>query len=273
MKYVTSFIGAAALAVASYGVDAAPVTVGGVTYDPLVNGGIAGRLDFQQWYANPLSSYTVNNDGVTQLTNGNSVAVGTGLLSGVGIITNLEINRSVTGNVFSNNPLFQYCELCRLTFSFGGLAPTSPVTMNGQTFINFDTSASWLNIYYQDLSAGDFSSTQLPANAFSNVGSYQAGQLWASLKFDSFVLNSGDPRGGSVLSYLSFVGGNQDVLDILNFNNGVSDLFLTSSGQFTGSDTYSTSNGQFQSIPEPASIALLGLGLLGLAGGRRFKKA
>ena len=89
----------------------------------------------------------------------------------------------------------------------------------------------------------------------------------------NFILNSSDPRGGTVTSYLSFTGGNQDVLNILNFNNGLADLILTSSGQFVGSNLYTVSNGQFQSIPEPASIALLGLGLLGLAGGRRFKKA
>ncbi|MDD4863051.1 MAG: PEP-CTERM sorting domain-containing protein [Alishewanella agri] len=271
MKYVTSFIGAAALAVASFGAQASPVTAGGITWDPLYNGGVAGRLDFQQWYTSP-ANYTVNSQGIKRLTNGNAVSVGTGLLSGVGLVRNLETGRSVTGNIFGNNSLFQYCELCRLTFSFGGLAATTPTTMNGQTFINFDTSASWLNIYVQDVAAGDSQAAELPSAAYNSVNSFQSGQLWASFTFDSFVLNSGDPRSGSVLSYLSFTGGNEDVLELLDFNNGVSDLLFTASSQFTGSSLYATSNGQFQSIPEPASLALLGLGLLGLAG-RRFKKA
>lgn len=272
MKYVTSFIGAAALAVASYGVDAAPVTAGGVTWDPLDNGGISGELKFQQWYSNPLASYTTSG-GVTTLTNGNAVAVGTGLLSGVGLITEIFRDRPLIENLLGTDSSFQYCELCRLSFSFGGLMATAPVTIDGQSFIHFDTSQSWLNIYYQSFSSGSISLSNVPTTAYQNVASYQAGELWATLKFDSFILNSSDPRGGTVTSYLSFTGGNQDVLNILNFNNGLADLILTSSGQFVGSNLYTVSNGQFQSIPEPASIALLGLGLLGLAGGRRFKKA
>lgn len=261
MKYVTSFIGAAALAVASYGVDAAPVTAGGVTWDPISNGGIGGSFNFQQWYADP-SSYTVDANGVSKLANGNAVTPGLGLLSGVGLFDQIFDSRTLFGNIGFPGE-YNYCTSCVLTFAFGGLAVSN---VNGNT-VTFDTSNSWLNIYYQS----PISILSVTSNSYLNVNGFQSGNLWASLKFDSFWLD-GSILGGFVQSTLSVTGGLPDVVAALDRNSGVSDLFLQASAEFSGLRTGSA-NGQFASIPEPASIALLGLGLLGLAGGRRFKKA
>jgi hypothetical protein len=267
MKYVTSFIGAAALAVASYGVEASPVTAGGVTWDPIDNGGIGGAFQFQQWYTDA-SNYTVDSNGVTKLANGNAVAPGLGLLSGVGIFNQIFDSRTLFGNLGFPSE-FGYCTSCVLSFSFGGLS-ISDVT---PTSVGFDTSNSWLNIYYQN----PINVLGVSTTAYENVNSYQNGTLWASLKFDSFWLN-GTILGGSVQSTLSVVGGLPDVVEALDRNVGVSDIFLQGIAQFEQGRLYSGSStgpaaGQFATIPEPVSIALLGLGLLGLAGSRRYKKA
>lgn len=264
MKYVTSFIGAAALAISSYTVEAGTLTAGGVVWDEFGEKGIAGSINFQQWYsANSFDSAS----GITEtgVVAGN---IGFGYLTGVGVISALFDGREPNGNMFGGAP---YCVTpgCLLTFSFGGLQAKSFVPGTG--FI-FDTSAAWLNIYYHStvpaLGAVD-------TNLFSKYSLIQGGSLWATLSFDGAVLNGNSlsGAGGTFEALMSIQSGLPDVVALLG-NKNISDIFLNSSALINSSTGRSNiASGQFESIPAPTSIALLGLGLLGLAGGRRFKKA
>lgn len=260
MKYLTNFFGAAALAVTSNIAYAAPMTAGGVVWDEFGLGGIAGSFQFQQWFSNSAFS-------PAGLTN-NSVTigdVGVGYLSGVGAITGLYNGRTPAGE-FGGMP---YCVTpgCILTFSFGGLQASA----NTATGFVFDTSDAWLNIYYH---------ATVPALGGLNdalhekITLIQSGNLWASLRFDNAVLNASSLSGvgGSFDALLSFESGLPDVMQKLSGKNS-SDLFLNSSAIIsTTTGRSSIATGQFESIPTPTTIALLGFGLIALAGRGRIKK-
>lgn len=264
MKFVTTLVGAAALAISSFSVNAAPMTAGGVVWDEFGNEGIAGSTSFQQWFStDPFNGNQINNN--------NAVAPGLGsYLTGIGAITNLFNGR----NYAELLPFFQgsgYCETgtdCILTFAFGGLKADSFVP--GLGFI-FDTSAAWLNIYFQSpisisgISEDDF---------HTKFADAQQGTLWASFEFDAALLRGtllSGLDGGTFEALLSVTGGT--AAEALDKNTGMPDFYLLGSA-FIDDSLYSRNgNGQFNSIPEPTSIALLGLGLLGLVSRRRFMKS
>jgi len=271
MKYLNTFVGAAALALASYNVNAAPVEAGGVVWDEY-EGGIAGEIRFQQWYS--ADSFA----GTNYIDNSANVSLadaldGNGYLSGLGVISILYDGRNFTDTTVPF-PFIgsEYCATgfdCVLTFAFGGLSVQS-VTADG--FI-FDTSDAWLNIYFQEpvlVSQGLVDST-----LHTKFASVQSGSLWASFDFDQAILKGTDlsGAGGTFEALLSITGGNPDVIAALDVNALASDFFLNSSALIGSSGYSNLANGQFLSttaVPAPASIALLGLGLLGLAGGRRL---
>lgn len=261
MKF-TNYLAAGALLLGSSAAYATPITVGGVTYDPIANGGMAGAFKFQQWYADA-SSYTTDVDGITTLLDGNAVTPGAGFLTGVGLFDEIEFARNLFGNIGFPSEL-NYCTGCVLTFSFGGLVAQAP---SASGIINFNTSQSWLNVYFQE----PIPFTSVNANSYLNVNGFQNGPLWASMKFDRFWLD-GSILGGRVQSTLSVTGGMTDVVNALDRHDGQSDIFLQGIASIDGLRS-SAASGQFESIPAPASLAILGLGLLGLAGSRRFKKA
>ncbi|EJI84196.1 hypothetical protein AEST_30300 [Alishewanella aestuarii B11] len=267
MKYVTSFIGAAALAVASFNASAATVSAGGVVWDEVANGGVLGNFNFQQWYST--TAYGVGSQGQQTITSNTAVPILTpnAHLNGIGVFTSLNDGRLVFGN--------QYCAgevSCALTFAFGGLKVAS---LTPGEFI-FDTSAAWLNVYFQSpaiATAVNNSSNNNYNNQFANV---QNGTLWASFAFDSAILRAQalTGSGGFFEAMLSVTGGLPDVVAALDRQNGMSDIYINTQAAFGTNGNYSSGgSGRVELIPAPASIALLGLGLLGLAGARRFKKA
>lgn len=262
MKFVTTLVGAAALAISSFSVNSAPMTAGGVVWDEYGLGGIAGSINFQQWYSPDAFDAT---SGITNNTL--SPALGLGYLTGAGAIMGLFDGRTPSGDIFGGAP---YCVTtgCLLTFSFGGLAVQSFSPTSG--FV-FNTSQAWLNIYYH---------STVPAlggintNLYTKFTQIQSGSSWAKLSFDNALLRGNDlsGAGGTFEALLSFDSGVPEVMTQLSGKN-ISDIFLNSSAFIGSSGRSDLASGQFQSIPEPASIALLGLGLLGLVGGRRFRKS
>jgi len=267
MKYVTSFIGAAALAVASFNVSAATVSAGGVVWDEVANGGSLGNFNFQQWYST--TAYGVGSQGQQTITSNSAVPIMTpnAYLTGIGVFTSLNDGRQQFAN--------QYCEgavSCALTFAFGGLKVAS---LTPGEFI-FDTSSAWLNVYFQSPAVASVVNNSAGSNFRNQFANVQTGTLWASFSFDTAILRaqSLSGSGGFFEAMLSVTGGLPDVVAALDRQNGMSDIAIFSQGAFALSSLYSSNgSGRVELIPAPASIALLGLGLLGLAGGRRFKKA
>lgn len=273
---------ASTLAFASLGVNAAVISAGGIQWDDdgIGPGGMSNQANFQQWFTTTPTTTDDNGtpgdttDDYQRITSDAAVvgAVGTELV-GIG-----EFYSFNDGREPNNPPAFCVVPNCELTFAFGGLV----VSSNGPDPV-FDTSAAWFNIYIDstpDFDGPGASDTTLASDAHSKFADAQNGTLWAALNFDSFILD-GTLIGGESESGLSIrlnPGlGLADVQSAWNYNGlAGSDIGFTAGAIFVDGDLYS-SQGNGQSIgvavPEPSTIALFGLSLLGLAGVARRRNA
>lgn len=260
MKKFVKAVGALSLAALSFSAVSSTIDAGGITWDASTpaNPYIAD-VSFQQWFtdgaygtAGGVSTITADSAASTAPAFGAS-------LSGVGRFSQFNDGRDQLFGTFCSNGF----GTCELTFAFGGLVAV------GQN--QWDLSNSWLNVYVDD--SMDFG----PANstAYQRYNEAQNGDLWASFTFDTFDLDSDNLNAGFVDSYLSIVEGvgNPDVVEALNFHDGWYDIFYTASSQI-GSSGYSiSSNGQVSQVPEPTTLAVFALGLIGLGAAARRRRA
>lgn len=220
---------------------AAVINVGGVTWDP------EAPLDF---------------NGTTSNTR-QSINPTTGVLSGMGVISTLNgIGAS------------SFCPGCELTFQYGGFSPvTSGLVPSATGPTGFGTqigyTGGWMKIYVDSTpNANPFNPLLL------NAGNTGDGVLWLDLV--------GHPKsGGITLTNFNFYpsslfgSGLFDVVGGLAANyvdtniedSGADFLFSNTFVSFPGGSPLlatGVSNFQGNSIPTPSSLALLGLGLLGL---------
>lgn len=263
--------GAAALAF-SMTTQAANITVGGVTWDP--------SSPFDAEIKTDLLEKPIANIG--------------DMLEGIGQVSKL-------------NGLISFCSTCELTFEFGGFelvsADFNPIS--GITDLGFTD--GWVNFYVQDTAAVDFTSYALGLDKTTA----NDGDLWLSLVgHDNTASILGGPLGTLFGSATAFGSGSDDgqgsgLMDVItddmialdgsllkglannnfdtdtktDFVGGTADFNFSSSFQplgFTTPDGYALTGtaelkGDSVGIPEPSSIALLGLGLLGFAGARKRK--
>lgn len=227
-------------------VHATPMNVGGVIYDP------DSPQDFSG--INVTITQTIN-----QLT---------GELSGFGVITSLNGTNAAT-----------FCPGCQLTVQYSGYMPIGstivPNPAGPGTQITY--SGGLINIFVNTSPTAD------PANPLSlNSANTGSGELWLQLAghgiggvtltgtsyFPSFLLGSGlwDVVGGLA----------QPLLDTNTKTDGADFSFTNSFTNFpTQSIFFATGSGTFQgnSIPEPGSMALVGLGLLAAGALRRRNTA
>lgn len=245
MKMFKKVVLGAAMALAFSGAQASIINIGGVMWDP------DSPSDF-----NGTSAATVQN-----------INPGTGELSGYGVVTFLN---STAQNTF--------CPGCELTIQYSGFTPISAGALpgiggGGQT-IQYTGGLFSIYVDHTAETNGGLNMTQ------ANTGD---GVLWLSLVAHSI---GGGPTLTGTNFYPSFLAGG-GLLDVvgglaagnLNTNTRIDGADLSFSSTFTNfpnnnplnATGTATFNGN--SIPEPASLALLGLGLLGVSALRRRKAA
>jgi len=278
MNIVKKMVGVSALALASMSANAGVISVGGISWDPSSVIDFSSGFTFNQFY----SSVGSTGEEITAAQFANQVApASAAALNGaelVGTGSFFEINEN--GNTGVMPYIGPFCtggtNTCELTFSFGGL-----IFQDTGGLGTFDTSNSWLNIYVDY--TPDFNGT----TGTSDYADAQNGSLWLSLGFDAFAINFGGLGvGGGSEGFLSvdtvddgggdkFGGAAENNFDTDSIMPSGADFILNASvlrqlpdGTFRGNG-----NAIGESIPEPTSIVIFGLGLLGLAGAARRKKS
>ncbi|MFO1250913.1 MAG: PEP-CTERM sorting domain-containing protein [Inhella sp.] len=233
---------AAALALAGATSFASTINVGGVNWDP------DAPTDY--------SGQSVNMRQTINLADGT--------LSGFGILT--AMNGTAQGT---------FCPGCELTFQFGGFTPVGGQIIPG-IGATISYTGGWVK-FYVDHSPEIANPADYLALNSANTGD---GNLWLSLANTGVF--QGTRVANSILSGLGFLdvtggmaAGNFDT----NTQEGGTDFTFSTSltfrhpGSVSVSDMSGTGNLFGSSIPEPTSLALIGLGLLsaGVASRKRAK--
>lgn len=253
----------AAAGFVSAGAQATVVNVGGVQWDNA--------------FLNDFSSKS----NLFEITSGTAGAN----LNGYGFINQINGKNYGTTNTFLASPY-------ELTYEFGGFTLTTASTISGfgtgiESNGTFTATGGWLKVYLDNATTFDETNKSTATN----------GTLWLGLQASSAFYGSGITLKGSITGQNSVGLSGQGVgyFDVIQnaLNGGLAWSYLDTNSEPGGADFTYTSEfqglnnaypeanaqgnntifGKTAPVPEPGSIALVGLGLLGLCFGRRNKKA